>query len=249
MPSPATSLTTTYTTIEWSEDGRVVTKRRLPRHDAARRHRYELRVNQLLARRPPPVHTARLLAHDRRRLSFEAIQGTPIGPKYPEILTSDHVDAMVDLGQRLRTYQPQARWMRSFRSARRIQLAHRHGLLTGPERSALHLVAARLHTRRRFAHGDLTARNVLMSATGDLIMIDWEWAGLYPPEYDLAFLWFSLVDVPEARVRVEAQSSSLDRLLLSALLIQVWHLQWHTSPAHRPSHLRTRDELIARLLA
>jgi len=241
-------LTTTYTTIEWSADGRDVTKRRLPRHDAVGRHRYELRINQLLRRAPPPVPIARLLGHDRRGLRFEAIRGEPLGPKYPESLGIDEVDAMVDLGQRLRPYRPRTRWMRAFRSARRIDLAARHGFLTAPEANALHRIAARVHTHRRFAHGDLTARNVLASEAGELVLIDWEWAGLYPPEYDLAFLWFSLVDVPDARALVESRASSMDRLLLSALLIQLWHLQWYTPTSFRARHLRTRDELLTRLL-
>lgn len=194
------------------------------------------------------MRVARLLAHDRRRLRFEAIQGRPLGPKFPEHLDLDQVDAMVDLGEGLRAYQPRTRWMRSLRSDRRIELAHRHGLLTATECAALHLVAARVHTHRRFAHGDLTARNVLVTEAGDLVLIDWEWAGLYPPEYDLAFLWFSFVDVPDARERVESRASSMDRLLLSALLIQLWHLQWYTPSAFRARHLDTRDELVARLL-
>jgi hypothetical protein len=248
VSSPPPPLTTTYTTIEWSADGREVTKRRLPRHDAARRHRYELRVNRLLGRTPPPVPTARLLAHDRRGLRFEAIRGTPLGPKYPEHLDPGQVDALVDLGRRLRGYRPRARWLRSFRSARRIELARRHGLVTATEGDALQRVATQVHTHRHFAHGDLTARNVLASDAGELVLIDWEWAGLYPPEYDLAFLWFSLADVPDARARVEPQVSSMDRFLLSALLIQLWHLQWYTPAGFRERHLRTRDELIARLL-
>ena len=40
----------------------------------------------------------------------------------------------------------------------------------------------------------------------------------------------------------------MDRLLLTALLIQLWHLQWYTPAKFRGRHLRTRDELIARLL-
>ena len=73
-------------------------------------------------------------------------------------------------------------------------------------------------------------------------------AGLYPREDDLAFLWFSLVDVPGARERVEARVSSMDRLLLSALLIQLWHLQWSTPRAFRERHLATRYEVVSRLL-
>lgn len=36
-----------------------------------------------------------------------------------------------------------------------------------------------------FCHGDITARNVLRAASGAPVLIDWEWAGLYPRGWDL----------------------------------------------------------------
>ena len=207
--------------------------------------------NQLLARTPPPVRTARLLGHDRRRLSltFEALLGVPLGPKYPEHLGDDGIDAALTLGEELAAFRPRARWMRRLHSSRRLDLAHRYGLLTDAELVGLRRIGARAHTRRQFGHGDLTPRNVLVLNGGGVALIDWEWAGLYPPGYDLAFLWFSLVDVPGGRDRVEARVHPTGSgFLLSALLIQLWHLQWYVSPSFRQRHLQTRDELIDRLL-
>lgn len=54
-----------------------------------------------------------------------------------------------------------------------------------------------------FAHGDITARNVLRDYDSNLALVNWEWAGIYPVGYDLAFLWFSLAQVPEGRAEVE----------------------------------------------
>lgn len=241
----------TYSSVEWSDDGRELEKVRLPRHDATPRFRYEVRINQLLARTPPPVRTARLLGHDRRRLSltFEALLGVPLGPKYPEHLGDDGIDAALTLGEELAAFRPRARWMRRLHSSRRLDLAHRYGLLTDAELVGLRRIGARAHTRRQFGHGDLTPRNVLVLNGGGVALIDWEWAGLYPPGYDLAFLWFSLVDVPGGRDRVEARVHPTGSgFLLSALLIQLWHLQWYVSPSFRQRHLQTRDELIDRLL-
>ncbi|MGH9214027.1 MAG: hypothetical protein ACRD2C_25645 [Acidimicrobiales bacterium] len=36
--------------------------------------------------------------------------------------------------------------------------------------------------------------------------------------------------------------------VLSALLIQLWHLQWYISAEFRDAHLATRDLLLTRLL-
>ncbi|HSP02413.1 MAG TPA: phosphotransferase [Acidimicrobiales bacterium] len=244
------TLTTTYTTLTWSEDGRSVTKVRDPAHDARRRFRYELKVNTLLRDRPPPVPTPRLLDHDigRRSLTFEAIGAEPVGPKYATELATEDLDAILTLTERLREFDPRRRWFRRLDSAQRLALAQRHGLLTTSQTAGLRAIARRAHTRYRFCHGDITARNVLRHAdTGELTLIDWEWAGLYPDGYELAFLWYSLIDVPDGRERVEARVARPDAFLLSALLITLWHLQWYLPGPFREKHLRTKDELVERL--
>lgn len=207
-------LVTTYSTLDWSADGTVVTKVRPPAHDARRRFRNELRVNLLLAERPPPVPTPRLVDHDvqHRRLAFTAVAGEPLGPKYPHRLASGQVDALLDLADSLDAYRPRRRWFRRVDPVRRLHLAHGAGLLGDGELAGLLPLARRLRGALRFAHGDLTARNVLAAngiaspdGTGGSgpTLIDWEWAGLHPPGYDLAFLWYSLVELPDARARVE----------------------------------------------
>lgn len=243
-------MTTTYTTLTWSDDGRSITKVRDLAHDARRRFRYELKVNTLLRDRPPPVPTPRLLDHDagRRSLTFEAIAGEPLGPKYPTELDTEDLDAILALAERLRTFDPRRRWFRRVASAGRLELARRHGLLSSEQASALQALARHAHTRYRFCHGDITARNVLRSDdTGELVLIDWEWAGLHPEGYELAFLWYSLVDVPGGRERVEAHITRPDAFFLSALLVTLWHLQWYLPGPFREKHLVTKDQLIARL--
>jgi hypothetical protein len=84
---------------------------------------------------------------------------------------------------------------------------------------------------------------------GGLVLVDWEWAGLYPAGYDLAFLWFVLVDLPESRALVEREiHGDPTAFWLSALLIQLLHLEW-LQGEFRPRHEATRDLLVQRLLA
>jgi thiamine kinase-like enzyme len=147
----------------------------------------------------------------------------------------------------MRVFNPERRWLRRLNSVGRLTLARRAGLLTDAQAVQLIAIANRVHTRLRFGHGDLTARNVPGGPDG-LALIDWEWAGLYPEGYELAFFWFSLVDVEQGRARVEGQLDTDERaFLLSALLVQLWHLQWYVPAEFRRKHLSTRDDLIARL--
>jgi Ser/Thr protein kinase RdoA (MazF antagonist) len=243
-------LETAYSTIEWSPDGAQVTKSRPGTADARRRFQNELRVNRLLNASPPPVPTPALVAHDVgcRSLTSVAVPGHPVGPKYPAALSAAQIDAIAELGRRLRPYNPRRRWMRRLNTARRLTTALSAGLLTRDQTTALIAVARRAHTRLRFAHGDLTARNVLQGAAG-LTLIDWEWAGRYPDGYELAFFWFSLVDVEGGRERIEARlETDPTAFLLSALLVQLWHLQWYIPVEFRAKHLATRDDLVSRVL-
>jgi hypothetical protein len=221
----------------------------LPAFDARRRFRNELRVNRLLSARRPPVRTPALVACDiqRRQLTFVALPGQPLGPKYPLELATSELDAAIDLAHRLRSFNPERRWLRRLNSVARLALARRAGLLTDAQTVQLEAIAERVHTRLRFGHGDLTARNILRCPDGQAL-IDWEWAGLYPDGYELAFLWFSLVDVEHGRKRVEEHLDSDERaFLLSALLIQLWHLHWYVPLEFRDKHVSTRDDLITRL--
>jgi len=134
-----------------------------------------------------------------------------------------------------------------FNAARRLAMARRAGLLDDREAAALVELTRRRHRKLRFAHGDVTARNVLAHGNQPTL-IDWEWAGLYPPGYDAAFLWFSLGEVDGGRAHVERCSQADETsFLLCALLIELWHLQWYIPPDFRNPHLATRDELLDRL--
>jgi 8-oxo-dGTP diphosphatase len=237
--------------LQWSDDGATVTKTLLPGiviphwagllgtpHQAALN---ELRVNRLLAQVPPPVRAPRLISSCRRgpSMTFDAVNGAPLGPKYPQSLSADDLGRVVELVTTLGSYQPRRRWFRRLHLDRRLALHCRSGLLRPAEADVLADLAARPAVKWAFAHGDITARNVLKDAEGRLALIDWEWAGLYPRGYELAFLWFSLVEVPGARYAVEsAVPSHLEAgFLLSAALIHLLHLQLS---------LRTPNPYIAR---
>jgi len=249
-------------TLTWSADGRTIDKRyhRLrfpflgPRHSPFERER---RVGLLLRRHPPPVRHARLLGadHRTRTLRYEAIHGEPLGPKFPlEAAPGDVADG-IRLALALGAFRPPAPFLRRFDPARRLQTAVRVGALRPDVAVAVRRQIDVDPPAIVFGHGDITARNVLRDAgTGDAVLIDWEWAGRYPRPWDLAFLWFSLVDLPGGRAEVEAAVPAGDEAWFwrSALLIQLLHLGlWGLRPGtpFRPTHERVRDELVDRVLA
>jgi hypothetical protein len=250
-----------FATVAWSADGSQVTK---TFHDYGdedhvfdrSRFDYERRVNLLLLRHPPSVPFPRLLRSDKRTqtLTFEAVDGDLVGPKYPLELSGRTVDELGAMAWRLPRRVSSCRWLRRFSMSTRLDAAVKAGWLVPADAAKIRAVVLGHPMAHQLAHGDLTARNVVSSHRG-LVLIDWEWAGLYPPGYDAAFLWFSLLDVPGARERVA--SSVPERaetwFWLSALAIQLLHLRLilpRGDLAHfHARHLETRDELVARVLA
>ena len=269
MTSAPPTLRTNLSTIRWSHDGTRVTKRHDPAGSAdrlgpratilahhrpgsdpwARHFAYELRVNQLLTRHRPPVPTPRLVGHDRKALSlaFEAVPGRRLGPKFPLELTGPELEGLIALATALRTYRPRPRWLRKLPVQSRLRRARQVGLLGDAEYQALRQITARTETRWVFAHADINPSNIVAADDG-FSLVDWEWAGLYPDGYDLAFLWFVLIDLPEARAAVERRIRTDPTVFwLSALLIELLHLEWFEGE-FRPRHEATRDALVATLL-
>src|SRR5206468_1122733 len=149
----------------------------------------------------------------------------PFGPKFPLALPDGDVDALAGVALAMATYQPRPRFAVRFDLARRIHRAVAAGTLPAGAAARLWDDIAADPPGIIFSHGDITARNVLRGPDRP-VLIDWEWAGLYPRGWDLAFLWFTLVDVPGGRQRVEAVVPARDEAWFwrSALLVQLLHL-------------------------
>jgi hypothetical protein len=246
--------------LTWSADGTAVTKTLVPNlvipHWASllgtprQAALNELRVNRLLSEHWPPVPVPLLLGTSRRgpSMTFEAVDGAPLGPKFPISLSGPDVDGLIAIALALQSYQPRRRWFRRLHVERRLRLHHRSDLIGDADAAALTLLAVSAGLRWHFAHGDITARNVLRDSQGRLVLIDWEWAGMYPAGYELAFLWFSLLEVPGARDKVAAAVPGHHQagFLLSATLVQLLHLQmWLLRPN---PHVAKHEETLRQLL-
>ncbi len=246
------SVTTPKAVLVWSADGSTVAKRFLPlpadRLLGTTKGAFanEARVNRLLGTAPPPVRTPALVAIDRstRTLTFEAVDGDPLGLKFPTGLSGKDVQGLLGLTSAMARYRPRRRWLRRFPLERRLRIHVSAGVLTADDAELLRLATRPDRTRWSFAHGDITARNVLRRTDGELVLIDWEWAGLHPPLYDLAFLWFSLADDADARELVAATVLADQRrpFLVSLVLIESLHLNMWQDRGAPPSPFRARHE-------
>ena len=165
----------------------------------------------------------------------------------PSSLTGNDLEGLIGFATALRSYRSRPRWLRKLPIHRRLRRAREIGLLGETEYRALRQIATRVPIRWVFAHADINPSNIVSGDEGSFLL-DWEWAGLYPDGYDLAFLWFVLIDLPEARSVVESRIRTDPTVFwLSALIIELLHLEWFEGE-FRPRHETTRDVLVARLL-
>lgn len=254
-------VTTGKAEVAWSADGRTVTKT----YDewstpvlgsTLDSFENEVAANQLLLRNPPPIPTPQLVGVDRSRstLSFEAVDGEPLGPKFPLALEPADLTAVLDVVRALADYRPDGGELRAFPLDGRLARHVATGLID--DQAAQRIDSAAMSRPWQFAHGDVTARNVLRGGTGEVWLIDWEWAGSHPVLYDLAFFWFSLIDVAGARERVESLVAPADReaFVAAAALVQLLHLQMWTdrgasmTDEQLDRHVRSLDATLTELL-
>jgi hypothetical protein len=210
----------------------------------------EVRVNRMLLHYLPPVPFAPLLGCAGGAAVFAAVPGAPLGPKFPTSASFD-LAGLVSVAARMEGYRPRRRWFRRLDVPRRLGRHVALGLLSGADAALI----AGVPLRFAFAHGDITARNVMRSSSGSLVLIDWEWAGSYPLGYDLAFLWMTLIDVPAGRsaVRAAVPPWLAQSFLASAILVTLLHLHMWTETGRtyefRPAHEETLRSLLAELRA
>ncbi len=98
-------------------------------------------------------------------------------------------------------------------------------------------------------HGDLLLRNAMEAATGEIVLVDWECAGRYVADWDLALLWTQLGprarDIVEAAVTGTPRRTSFVALVVFALCRELAFLDAFRTPADHRGRLRVLEDLAA----
>lgn len=176
----------------------------------------EIAVYAAFAQVPPPVRVPRLLHTDGHTvLAVEHLRGRPVdSDRYPRALPAGTLDAVLGTVTRFAGWQPPDGVLTPvFDYPDRVERYHRRGLLDEADRAALHRLLARigagagsLEAAQRPAHGDPLPANLLLlpGSAGGCALIDFEFAGLFLPGFDLALLHTLLARIPAAQDRIEA---------------------------------------------
>jgi aminoglycoside phosphotransferase (APT) family kinase protein len=216
---------------------------------------HELAIYRAFAASPPPVRVPALhLADDEAELLVvDWIEGRPIATqRYPTASPSPEALTLVlDTLGALPAWRPPAGWHppRVYDYPARLVRYRRYGLLSKQDHELLlRLLAVPQAGRWVFQHGDPLLGNFLRTPDGELVLVDWEFAGAYLPGYDLAMLWMLLDADPAGRRRIEALIAEGGSNVQEAFLVnQAMVLTREIRKHHELPQAAWRDERVARL--
>lgn len=170
---------------------------------------HEIRLYHAFTEHPPPVRVPRLVHTDGRAvLVIEHIPGHPVGAeRYPERpLDPATLDAVLDTVTTFAAWSPPPGVLAPvFDHPDRVERYYRSGFFDDGDRAALHDLLAELPPPGHAAHGDPLPANLLRTETGECVLLDFEFTGLFLPGFDLAMLHTLLAATPGAQDTIEAR--------------------------------------------
>lgn len=172
---------------------------------------HEIAAHQVFATHHPPVSAARLRYTDGHRLLvLEHIVGTPLShERYPEPVPAGPVESVLATLTRLHTWPPPENTTLSQVSgdeAMALDRLDHAGWGTPTDRAMLRELLDQT-APTELAHGDPVPSNLMLTPTGETVLLDWEFAGLRRPGWDLALLHTLLAHTPAAQQRIAASAS------------------------------------------
>ncbi len=188
----------------------------------------------------PPVSVPQLLrvASDGTAMLLEHISGKPLAVSRhrSKPIAAGRLNLCLEALSALASWRPG--WLGSVdenSSEKLVMKAEKYaarGTLTSADVAAIVKLIGRVGRKRQVAHGDMIPTNCLFHGN-QLFLIDWEYAGLHLPAYDLAMLWVVLHHRRDREaIAASAQATrgpraacfAINRLLLIAREIRI-HLE------------------------
>ncbi len=172
----------------------------------------EIDIYRFFERQRPPFKVARLVAADERQplLVLERLDGTPVSKaRYPaEEISSRQLAAVFTALRRVNDWRApvgELRRMLDYRS--RLERYRRGGQLTEEEYGHVMALLTAVGDAVEFSHGNLMLPHVLRRLDGykegRYALVDWAFASVFLPGFDLARLWTLLRATFGARSEID----------------------------------------------
>jgi phosphotransferase family enzyme len=215
----------------------------------ATRWRHEIAAYQQFAQDPPPVHVPALAyTDDRRVMVLERIEGRVLDPdRYPTVQPNPgEMEAVLEAIRQLNRWRSGIEDFPSMDYRARTARYHAAGYLTDADRTVLERLLAECGAATEFGHGDPLPSNILVEPGNRIALLDWEFAGLFLPGFDLAMLHTLLSAHPAAQRTIATLVEDLGirrPFLVNRITVLSRELRIHRElPAEAPH--RQRLELL-----
>jgi hypothetical protein len=191
----------------------------------------EIDVYRFFDRERPPFVAPRLVAADDRHplLVLERLPGTRVAEeRYPtEQIRSERLAAVFTAQRRVNAWRaPIGVLPRVLDYRSRLERYRRGGQLTDEEYGEVRTLLGAVGEATEFCHGDLMLRHVLRHVEagyreGGYGIVDWGFAGVFLPGFDLARIWTLLGAVFGARSEIDDTVRGRGQLAWHAFLVNL----------------------------
>lgn len=204
--------------------------------------RHEIGVYQTFTEAPPPVRVPRLVHTDGERLLvLERLDARPLDTeRYPRRpLDGGEAEGMLSALHAFHAWlPPHGRFAPIFDHPTRIDRYHTAGYLTETDAAALRRLLDRCCGEWEINHGDPLPSNLLVTASGDCALVDWEFTGWFLPGFDLAMLHTLLgAHTPNLRGRIDqavAETGTEEAFTVNLAMVLTRELRIHRELPHGP---------------
>jgi hypothetical protein len=217
----------------------------------------EIDTYRYFERRRPPFAAPRLIAADDRPpvLVMERVNGEPLlDERYPKVeIAPRRLAALFTALRRVNSWQaPVGERPRMLDYRSRLDRYRRGGQLTSTEAAHLAALLTAVGDAGEFCHGDLVLSHVLRRVDdykeGDYALVDWAFAGIFLPGFDLAKLWTVLRATFGVRSEIEDSVRGRGALAWNAFVVNLAVVLAQELRTHREApSTPERDERLAGL--
>lgn len=190
----------------------------------------EIDVYRFFERERPPFRTARLVVADERHplLVLERLDGVPVAQgRYPsEEIPSRRLAAVFTALRRVNDWAaPIGVVPRVLDYTSRLERYRRGGQLTAAEHGQVSALLAAVGDAAEFGHGNLMMSHVLRRMDGykegDYALVDWAFASVFLPGFDLARMWTMLRATFGVRSEIEDSVRGRGQTAWNAFLVNL----------------------------
>ncbi|MFT3698895.1 MAG: phosphotransferase [Kofleriaceae bacterium] len=224
---------------------------------------HELAIYRAFAAHPSGIRTPRLVAATHDLLVIERITGAPLATQRRPAarLPIRTIGAILDAHAQLATYAHTPASQKAPRARLRDRLLEdptdpgwvRDGIRLCGKRGTIDAELAReidqvlATSPATFQHGDLLLRNIISDDEDDLVLVDWECAGMHPRDWDLALVWTQLAGPARTLVEDAVRESTTRWRAFLGLVIFAFARELRFVDAFPSPNAATRDGIAAEL--